>query len=60
MGHPGEPDFHFCGAGNVPGLPYCEHHCAIAFHVNTRKTVSEPAAREEETLEDLVSSVVSA
>ena len=23
MGHPGEPDFHFCGVAVNPGFPYC-------------------------------------
>ena len=23
MGHPGEPDFHFCGEPANPGFPYC-------------------------------------
>ncbi len=30
-GHPGEPDFHFCGAEAVAGRPYCAEHCAIAY-----------------------------
>src|ERR1044071_9673533 len=28
MGHPGEPDFHFCGEPANPGFPYCVQHCA--------------------------------
>src|SRR3546814_4338186 len=27
MGHPGEPDFHFCGEAVNPGFPYCVEHC---------------------------------
>ncbi len=30
-GHPGDPDFHYCGARRVPGRPYCEEHCMIAY-----------------------------
>jgi GcrA cell cycle regulator len=31
IGDPQHADFHFCGADKVPGLPYCEAHCAHAF-----------------------------
>jgi GcrA cell cycle regulator len=31
MGHPGEADFHFCGANVNPGFPYCVEHCGRAF-----------------------------
>jgi GcrA cell cycle regulator len=31
MGHPGEPDFHFCGAKVNPGFPYCVEHCGRAY-----------------------------
>lgn len=31
MGHPGEPDFHFCGEAVNPGFPYCVEHCGRAF-----------------------------
>jgi GcrA cell cycle regulator len=31
IGHPGEEDFHFCGAPRVSGRPYCQDHCAIAY-----------------------------
>lgn len=30
-GNPGEPGFHFCGAGPLPGKPYCAEHAAIAY-----------------------------
>ena len=30
MGHPGEPDFHFCGEAVNPGFPYCVEHCGRA------------------------------
>lgn len=31
MGHPGEPDFHFCGSPSNPGFPYCVQHCGVAY-----------------------------
>lgn len=31
IGDPQHPEFHFCGKGKVPGLPYCEHHARRAF-----------------------------
>jgi GcrA cell cycle regulator len=31
MGHPGEPDFHFCGDKVNPGFPYCVNHCGRAY-----------------------------
>ena len=31
MGHPGEPDFHFCGDKVNPSFPYCVDHCGRAY-----------------------------
>jgi len=31
IGHPGEPDFHFCGKKSQPGQPYCAKHSAMAY-----------------------------
>lgn len=31
LGHPGEKNFHFCGAKSVPGKPYCAEHAALAY-----------------------------
>lgn len=31
IGHPGDPDFYFCGKETVPGKPYCGEHCLIAY-----------------------------
>ncbi|MBV9076589.1 MAG: GcrA cell cycle regulator, partial [Methylobacteriaceae bacterium] len=31
LGDPAKPDFAFCGGRAVTGLPYCNHHCAIAY-----------------------------
>ncbi|MCF8475266.1 MAG: GcrA family cell cycle regulator [Emcibacter sp.] len=33
IGHPGEPDFHFCGEASAPTFPYCPEHCAQAYQV---------------------------
>lgn len=37
IGHPGEPDFHFCGKPSASGAPYCEDHCAMAFQAQTSR-----------------------
>ncbi|PZU51391.1 MAG: GcrA cell cycle regulator [Sphingomonas sp.] len=31
IGHPDEPDFHFCGKPVSPGFPYCGEHCLVAY-----------------------------
>jgi GcrA cell cycle regulator len=31
MGDPTKPEFRFCGARSVTGLPYCSHHARIAY-----------------------------
>jgi GcrA cell cycle regulator len=31
IGHPDEPDFHFCGKPVSPGFPYCAEHCLVAY-----------------------------
>ncbi len=31
IGHPGEPDFHFCGKPSQAGFPYCTEHCLVAY-----------------------------
>lgn len=31
IGDPSSSDFGFCGARSVTGLPYCGHHCSIAY-----------------------------
>ncbi|MEN3929882.1 GcrA family cell cycle regulator [Microvirga sp. W0021] len=31
IGDPMTSDFGFCGGGAVAGLPYCAHHCQIAY-----------------------------
>ena len=37
IGHPGEDDFHFCGAPSVAGQPYCEDHCRRAYQTPAPK-----------------------
>mgnify|MGYP002780157515 FL=1 len=31
IGHPDDPDFHFCGKPANPGFPYCGEHCLVAY-----------------------------
>ena len=31
IGHPGEPDFHFCGGEARPNSPYCPEHHVMAY-----------------------------
>jgi GcrA cell cycle regulator len=31
MGDPTTPEFRFCGGKAIAGLPYCTHHCRIAY-----------------------------
>ncbi|GGK52219.1 GcrA family cell cycle regulator [Salinarimonas ramus] len=31
MGDPSSPDFRFCGARSLTGMPYCTHHAQIAY-----------------------------
>lgn len=35
-GDPKEENFSFCGCAAIPGLPYCEEHCRVAYQVPTR------------------------
>jgi GcrA cell cycle regulator len=37
IGHPGEPDFHFCGKKAEAGVPYCAEHCAQAYQTQTAR-----------------------
>ena len=39
MGHPGEPDFHFCGTAVNPGFPYCVEHCGRAYQAQLPRGV---------------------
>lgn len=42
MGHPGEPDFHFCGNQVNPGFPYCVEHCGRAYQAQLPRGVRRP------------------
>jgi GcrA cell cycle regulator len=44
LGHPGEPDFHFCGEPINRGFPYCRPHCAAAYQA-PRERGYRPAPR---------------
>ncbi|MBP7951965.1 MAG: GcrA cell cycle regulator [Sphingorhabdus sp.] len=39
LGHPGEPDFHFCGDAVNPGFPYCVAHCSRAYQAQLPRGV---------------------
>ncbi len=42
MGHPGEPDFHFCGDKVNPGFPYCVDHCGHAYQAQLPRRDRRP------------------
>ena len=42
MGHPGESDFHFCGAEVNPGFPYCVEHCGRAYQAQLPRKDRRP------------------
>jgi len=42
LGHPGEPDFHFCGAPANPGFPYCVQHCGVAYQAQLPRRDRRP------------------
>ena len=42
MGHPGEPDFHFCGDHANPGFPYCVAHCGVAYQAQLPRRDRRP------------------
>ncbi len=43
LGHPGEPDFHFCGDPVNPGFPYCVAHCGLAYQAQMPRRDRRPA-----------------
>ncbi len=43
LGHPGEPDFHFCGDKVNPGFPYCVNHCGHAYQAQLPRRDRRPA-----------------
>ncbi len=42
IGHPGEPDFHFCGNQSNPGFPYCVQHCGVAYQAQIPRRDRRP------------------
>ncbi len=42
LGHPGEPDFHFCGVVVNPGFPYCVQHCGQAYQAQMPRRDRRP------------------
>jgi GcrA cell cycle regulator len=42
IGHPGEPDFHFCGRASNPGFPYCVEHCGVAYQAQLPRRDRRP------------------
>ena len=42
IGHPGEPDFHFCGNPSNPGFPYCVQHCGVAYQAQLPRRDRKP------------------
>ncbi|MGZ8282285.1 MAG: GcrA family cell cycle regulator [Allosphingosinicella sp.] len=42
VGHPGEPDFHFCGRQANPGFPYCVEHCGVAYQAQLPRRDRKP------------------
>ena len=42
LGHPGEPDFHFCGEKVNPGFPYCVGHCGHAYQAQLPRRDRRP------------------
>jgi GcrA cell cycle regulator len=42
LGHPGEPDFHFCGDKVNPGFPYCVEHCGHAYQAQLPRRDRRP------------------
>ena len=42
LGHPGEPDFHFCGQPINVGFPYCLNHCSVAYQAQLPRRDRRP------------------
>jgi GcrA cell cycle regulator len=45
MGDPTKPEFRFCGARSITGLPYCNHHARIAYQPVTDRRRERKLAR---------------
>ena len=44
LGDPTTPEFRFCGARSITGLPYCTHHAEIAYQPATERKRDRRAA----------------
>ena len=54
-GDPREPDFHFCGAPTIAGLPYCAEHARMAYQTLSRARHLDPDDFEDKMdIEDIV------
>src|SRR5687768_1964007 len=42
IGHPAEPDFHYCGSPANPGFPYCVEHCGVAYQAQIPRRDRRP------------------
>ena len=42
LGHPGEPECHFCGVQVTPGCPYCVQHCGQAYQAQLPRRDRRP------------------
>lgn len=45
MGDPTKPEFRFCGARSITGLPYCTHHARVAYQPVTDRRRERKVAR---------------
>jgi GcrA cell cycle regulator len=45
IGDPGNSDFFFCGGQTVTSLPYCSHHCRIAYQPANPRRDRKPQFR---------------
>jgi GcrA cell cycle regulator len=45
IGDPGNPDFFFCGGQAVTALPYCAHHCRVAYQPANPRRDRKPQFR---------------
>jgi hypothetical protein len=43
IGHPDQPDFHFCGEPSHPGFPYCVTHCAVVYETREARAANTKA-----------------
>jgi GcrA cell cycle regulator len=54
LGDPHEANFGFCGASQIPGLPYCAEHAKVAYQAATRNRILKAEEADVEiTAEEL-------